>query len=76
LAAAAAQQGQVRGLDGEVMFDHFSWVRSREVMVKKVMNWGHREDRDWLSLVNKAFDSDILTTPDFVHGYEYDIIEE
>jgi hypothetical protein len=73
--ASPIQLTQVRGLEGEVMFDHFSWVRTRDVMVKKVMNWSHREDRDWVSLVNQAFDSDLLTTPDFVHGYDYDILE-
>ena len=76
LAAAARHQfTQVKGLEGEVMFDHFSWVRPKDVMLRKVRNWGHREDRDWVTEVNNAFDSDLLTTPDFVHGYDYDILD-
>jgi hypothetical protein len=74
-AAASTQVLEVKDLEGNVMFDHFSWVRSREVMLRKVLNWSHREDRNWTLLVNQAFDSDLLTTPDFVHGYEYDILE-
>jgi hypothetical protein len=65
---------QVRGLQGEVMFDHYSWVRPKEVLLQKVTTWGHRNDKDWLSLVRKALSEDPLTTHDFVHGYEYDIV--
>jgi len=66
---------QVLGLDRKPMFDHFSWVRPRDTMLKKVKSWGHRQDRDWVPLVERAFASDLLTTPDFVHNYEYDILD-
>jgi hypothetical protein len=65
---------QVRGLGNEVMFDHYSWVRPKEVLLQKVTTWGHRNDKDWLSLVRKALSEDPLTTHDFVHGYEYEIL--
>ena len=65
---------QVRSLQGEVMFDHFSWVRPKEVLLQKVTTWGHRNDKDWVTLVRKACSEDPLTTHDFVHGYEYDIL--
>jgi len=55
------------------LFDHFSFVRSKEILLKKVQSWGHRKDRNWTSLVEKAFSEDILTTEDFVHGYKYEI---
>jgi len=74
---AASSPVQVRNckdLDGGVMFDHYSWVRPHQVLCKKVSTWGHREDRNWLVLLDKAFKEDILTTVDFVHGNEYDIV--
>jgi hypothetical protein len=73
-ASASTQERNVRDLEGGVMFDHYSWVRTQNILQRKVATWGHREDRDWLSLLNKAFNEDILTTPDFVHGNEYDIL--
>lgn len=73
-ASASLQIRHVKDLDGNVMFDHFSWVRSKEILLRKVGSWGHRYDRDWISLVTTAFQGDILSTPDFVHGYEYDIV--
>lgn len=61
---------------GQVMFDHYSWVRNKEAMLRKVASWGHRAQRDWKVLVEKAYEEDPLTTQDFVHavGYEYDIL--
>ena len=66
----------VKDLEGEPMFDHFSWVREPALMRKKVVNWGHRKDRNWSELLEKAYSEDILTTPDFLHGYTYDILPE
>lgn len=59
-----------------VFFDHFSWVRSKELMLKKVQSWGHRGQRDWKPLVERAFAEDALTTKDFVHpdGFEYEVL--
>jgi hypothetical protein len=67
---------EVKDLDGKVFFDHLSWVREKDILMQKVSTWGHRNDKDWIPLVNKALSEDPLTTADFVHGYEYDIIEE
>jgi hypothetical protein len=69
-------QREVKDLDGNVFFDHLSWVRDRDILVQKVSTWSHRQDKDWLSLVKKALEEDPLTTADFVHGYEYDILEQ
>jgi hypothetical protein len=75
LAASAPEQlRNVRGLDGQVMFDHYSWVRSEQVLLRKVFTWGHRNDRDWEELVRSAIQQDLLTTKDFVHVNEYDIV--
>lgn len=62
----------VRGIDGRPMFDHFSWVRSsRRHLVAKVTNWGHHGERDWVALVNHAYDemeAGRFPVVDFVHG--------
>ncbi|MFH1429277.1 MAG: glycosyltransferase [Candidatus Margulisiibacteriota bacterium] len=58
----------------EVMFHHYSWVRTKEEMQKKVRNWGHRNQKDWESLVEDEFSREFNGT-DFVHGYEYETVE-
>lgn len=56
------------------MMHHFSWVRTEDEMIKKVMNWGHKNDIDWISLVKEEFSRPFNGT-DFIHGYEYNIVE-
>ena len=53
-----------------VVFHHFSWVRTKEEMLKKVKNWGHRLQEDWVSKVDAEFSHPFNGT-DFVHGYRY-----
>jgi hypothetical protein len=54
---------------------HFSWVRTKEEMLRKVANWGHTTDREnWVDLINNEFAKD-FTGRDFVHGYSYKIVE-
>lgn len=59
----------------QILVNHYSWVRTKEEMLKKVSSWGHRHDRDWASLINKEFEGDFNGT-DFVHGYDYDVVED
>lgn len=56
--------------EGEPMFHHYSWVRTKEEMLKKVQSWGHKHDRDWVSLVHEEFSRPFSGT-DFVHGYSF-----
>lgn len=56
------------------MVHHYSWVRSYENMKKKVMNWSHKSDRDWVDLVEEEFSRPFNGT-DFVYGYNYNIVE-
>lgn len=57
------------------MIHHYSWVRTKEQMLKKVRGWGHKEDRSWESLVEQEFAlPPDPTRPDFVHGYTYNVI--
>lgn len=62
-----------KGAGGDVMVHHYSWVRTKEQMLGKVQNWGHRHDRDWAELVEEEFDHEFSGT-DFVHGYEYEVV--
>lgn len=64
------KRSHVTDANGEPMFHHFSWVRTREEMLKKVTSWGHKADRDWASLVEKEFLGP-FSGRDFVHGYEF-----
>lgn len=49
---------------------HFSWVRTKEEMLTKVSAWGHKHDKDWVSLINEEFSRD-FNGKDFVHRYSY-----
>ncbi len=58
------------GLDGNPMVHHYSWVRTKEQLLRKVVSWSHCRDRDWVSLVEEEFSRPFNGT-DFVHGYEF-----
>jgi hypothetical protein len=73
-AFAVFAERNVKDLEGDVMFDHYSWVREPDILLRKVLTWGHRNDRDWLTLVRNALKEDPLTTKDFLHNYEYEIV--
>lgn len=65
----------VAGIDGKPMIHHFSWVRDKDAMIRKVTNWGHRDDTQlWVSLVHKEFSGPFSGT-DFIRGRQYDIVE-
>jgi hypothetical protein len=64
----------VLGLDGEVLVHHYSWVRSKDEMIKKVKNWSHKYDRDWEALVEEEFSRNFNGT-DFVHQYQYELVD-
>ncbi len=60
----------IKGSDEQPMIHHYSWVRTKEQMLKKVMSWGHRDERDWKGLVEEEF-SRPFQGKDFVHGYRF-----
>jgi tetratricopeptide (TPR) repeat protein len=62
------------GLDGRPMLHHFSWVRTKEEMLRKVSSWGHNRDLDWRTLVEREFAHD-FSGRDFVHRYCYRVVE-
>lgn len=59
----------VSGTEGPLIH-HYSWVRTKDEMLTKVGAWGHKNDKDWKSLVNEEFSKEFNGT-DFVHGYSY-----
>lgn len=58
------------GDDQKPLFHHYSWVRTKEQMLRKVLSWGHRHERNWEALVEEEF-SRPFNGKDFVHGYEF-----
>lgn len=56
--------------EGHPLVHHFSWVRSKEEMLKKVQNWGHKHDKSWTDLVEQEFSKEFDGT-DFIHNYNY-----
>lgn len=65
----------VRGLNGRPMLHHYSWVRTKADMLKKVSVWGHRSDRsDWKELVEKEFSGPFSGT-DFLKGLSFEKVK-
>ena len=55
------------------IFHHFSWVRTHKQMLRKVTSWGHRNDKDYISLVNEEF-LQKFRGYDNIFRYTYDIV--
>lgn len=60
--------------DNQPLVHHFSWVRSKDEMLKKVKNWGHKNDKNWTELIDIEF-SRTFNGTDFIHGYQYNIVD-
>lgn len=73
-AAPEPRRRGVSGFDDQPMVHHYSWVRSRAEMLRKVQSWSHREDRDWVAEVEAEFSHPFNGT-DFVHGYRFREVE-
>jgi hypothetical protein len=57
-------------LSGNKLIHHYSWVRNKNQMLKKVKNWAHNKDKNWNSLIEQEF-SHAFGGTDFVHNYNY-----
>jgi len=55
---------------GKIICHHYSWVRTKEEMIKKVKSWGHRQEKDWIALIEEEFSHE-FNMQDFVHNYQY-----
>lgn len=67
------KQRMFTGKNGLPLVHHFSWVRTKEEMLRKVKSWGHAGERNWEKLVEEEF-SRPFTGKDFIHGYDYEIV--
>lgn len=72
--APSPKKRMVLSLKKKPMVHHFSWVRTKEQMLKKVSNWGHHQERNWTPLVEREFSSCFQGT-DFVHGYSFETVD-
>lgn len=73
-ASGCTLRRNTRGLNGAVMWHHYSWVRSRPQLVHKVKNWAHANDlfkgADAQAIADSIFKTD--EPNDIVHRYSYD----
>lgn len=58
---------------GTPLIHHYSWVRTKEQMLRKVSSSGHKDEKDWVKLVDAEFASP-FSGKDFVHGYTYNTV--
>lgn len=49
---------------------HYSWVRTKEEMLKKCRTWSHKDDAPWERLIEEEFSRD-FNGRDFIHAYSY-----
>jgi hypothetical protein len=72
----ADSRRMVKGVDGKPMVHHYSWVRTQEQMLKKVKDWGHRDDSDnWVAKVHEEFSRGFNGT-DFLKGLTYERVPD
>jgi hypothetical protein len=64
----------IKGMDGQPMLHHYSWVRSKEELIHKVSSWGHHWERNWKELVDEEYSRD-FNKKDFVRFYTYEEVE-
>ena len=58
----------------QILMHHFSWVRTKEQMLKKVKSWAHQGDKQWVSLIEEEFQYSFKGR-DFVHNYKFTDVE-
>ena len=56
------------------MFHHYSWVRTYIQMLRKVRSWGHRNERDYISLINDEFNHE-FNGKEKIIGHTYDTVD-
>lgn len=61
-------------VDNQPIIHHYSWVRTKEEMFKKVQSWGHNQDKDWISLVEEEF-SRPFNGKCFINNYSFRVLE-
>lgn len=63
----------VLGLDALPLIHHYSWVRKKEVLLRKIKSWGHKEQiANPMNYVESIFKNKNIN--DFVHNYKYNYV--
>lgn len=72
-ASGCVLQRGVTDFSGNIMFHHFSWVRRRDQLERKIKSWGHSNDIfknvHVKQLVDYIYKDDEVN--DVIHGYSY-----
>lgn len=75
--SGAPQERMVMGTDGRPMFHHYSWVRTKDGLAKKLRTWAHRDDifkgADVDAIVGYIYKNEEVN--DIVHNYPYNRVE-
>lgn len=61
-------------VDNKPIMHHYSWVRNKEEMLRKVRAWGHNQDKDWSKLVEEEFSRN-FNNKCFVNTYDFETVE-
>lgn len=61
----------VRGLDGQPLFHHYSWVKTKQEAKRKVETWGHKNDRVWDLEIEREFSVKGLKEEMYHLNYEF-----
>lgn len=48
-------RGLLHPVTNKPVFHHYSWVRSKENMFKKIRGWAHEDDIDWKKIIEDDF---------------------
>lgn len=62
------------GIDGTPLIHHYSWVRTKNELEKKVVTWGHAHEKNWLRSIQEEYDHEFILF-DFIHFFHYEKIE-
>lgn len=75
--SGAKQHRNIPGRNNLPMFHHFSWVRSKHGLEKKMRTWAHRDDIfknvDVKAIIEYIYRNDNVN--DVVHNYEYQVVD-
>ena len=64
----------ILGLDHKPLFHHYSWVRTKEELEKKVTTWGHAHESDWLDRIQEEYSSSFCMM-DYVFYHRYEKVD-
>jgi hypothetical protein len=65
----------LKGLDGKPFVHHYSWVGTKEQMLKKAAYSGHRAEKDFAKLIEEEHSHPETSLVDFVHQFELEVCE-